>query len=136
MRGLRTAPSNKSLTQVTGSQAGLLGSGDLQARVNWRYDSRWWADYVHNRGTEQLPDNKFDATLTYQAADWSVGLWIKNLTNRAVMAATAAAGIGYHRLKRTPLSRSGWPLPELSLQSAALHPEGPRRLRDIAVVLC
>lgn len=70
-----------------------LGSGDLQARVNWRYESRWWADYVHNRGTEQLPDNKFDATLTYQAAEWSVGLWIKNLTNRAVIAATAAAGI-------------------------------------------
>ena len=70
-----------------------VGSGDLQAHVNWRYESRWWADYVHNRGTEQIPDNKFDASLTYEAGDWSLGLWIKNLTNTAVIAATAAAGI-------------------------------------------
>lgn len=70
-----------------------IGDAELRAHVNWRYESRWWADYVHNRGTEQVPDNKFDATLTYQAGNWSVGFWIKNITNTAVIAATAAAGI-------------------------------------------
>lgn len=70
-----------------------IGDSELLAHVNWRYESRWWADYVHNRGTEQVPDNKFDATLTYQAGEWSAGLWIKNITNRAVIAATAAAGV-------------------------------------------
>lgn len=70
-----------------------IGSAYLRAHVNWRYESKWWADYVHNRGTEQVPDNKFDATLTYDATTWTVGAWIKNITNKAVIAATAAAGI-------------------------------------------
>jgi len=70
-----------------------LSNATLRAHVNWRYESKWWADYVHNRGTEQSGDSKFDATLTYEAASWSVGAWVKNLTNKGVIAATAAAGI-------------------------------------------
>jgi len=31
--------------------------------------------------------------VTYDASTWTAGLWIKNVTNRAVIAATAAAGI-------------------------------------------
>ena len=70
-----------------------LGNATVRAHVNWRYESQWWADYVHNLGTEQVPDNKFDATLTYDAGRWSVGAWVKNIGNNAVIAATAAAGI-------------------------------------------
>jgi iron complex outermembrane receptor protein len=44
-------------------------------------------------GTEQAANSKFDANVTYEADKWSVGLWIKNIANRAVLAATAAAGI-------------------------------------------
>ena len=65
----------------------------LRAHVNWRYESKWWADYVHNLGTEQTPDNKLDASLTYDADSWTLGAWVKNATNKAVIAATAAAGI-------------------------------------------
>jgi iron complex outermembrane receptor protein len=70
-----------------------LGNAYLRAHVNWRYESKWWADYVHNLGTEQVADHKFDASLTYDAGSWTLGAWVKNATNKAVIAATAAAGI-------------------------------------------
>jgi iron complex outermembrane receptor protein len=70
-----------------------LGSATLHAHIDWRFESKWWADYVHNKGTEQTSSNKGDASLTYDAVSWSAGLWIKNIANKAVIAATAAAGI-------------------------------------------
>jgi iron complex outermembrane recepter protein len=70
-----------------------LGSGTLRAHVNWRYESQWWADYVHNLGTEQSPDNKVDMSLTYDANRWTLGAYVKNISNNAVIAATAAAGV-------------------------------------------
>jgi hypothetical protein len=48
---------------------------------------------LHNVGTEQLASSKGDAQLIYDtSAAWIAGLWIKNMTNKAVIAA-AAAGI-------------------------------------------
>jgi iron complex outermembrane receptor protein len=70
-----------------------MGNAYLRAHVNWRYESKWWADYVHNLGTEQTPDHKLDASLTYDAGSWTLGAWVKNATNKAVIAATAAAGV-------------------------------------------
>jgi iron complex outermembrane recepter protein len=70
-----------------------IGDANLRAHIDWRFESSWFADYVHNKGTEQVPSNKGDATLTYEKSTWSTGLWIKNITNRAVIAATAAAGL-------------------------------------------
>lgn len=70
-----------------------LGTAMLRAHVNWRYESQWWADYVHNKGTEQSPDNKVDMSLTYDANRWTVGAYVKNISNNAVIAATAAAGV-------------------------------------------
>ncbi len=70
-----------------------VGAATLRAHVDWRFESSWYADYVHNRGTEQVASNKGDASLTYDASSWTVGAWIKNMTNRAVIAATAAAGV-------------------------------------------
>jgi iron complex outermembrane recepter protein len=70
-----------------------LANATLRAHINWRFESSWYADYVHNLGTEQVASNKGDASLTYDATSWTVGAWIKNMTNRAVIAATAAAGV-------------------------------------------
>lgn len=70
-----------------------IGSATLRAHIDWRFESSWFADYVHNRGTRQEASNKGDASLTYDADRWTVGAWVKNMTNKAVIAATAAAGI-------------------------------------------
>lgn len=70
-----------------------IGDAVLRAHIDWRFESSWFADYVHNRGVRQGPSNKGDASLTYDATTWSAGAWIKNIQNRAVIAATAAAGI-------------------------------------------
>ena len=71
-----------------------LGSATLHAHINWRYESGWWATYLHNTGTEQLANSKGDASLIYDTnAAWTAGLWVKNMTNKAVIAATAAAGV-------------------------------------------
>jgi iron complex outermembrane recepter protein len=70
-----------------------IGEAMLRAHIDWRFESSWFADYVHNKGTRQGPSNKGDASLTYDATKWSVGAWIKNIQNRAVIAATAAAGV-------------------------------------------
>lgn len=71
----------------------LIGSGTLRAHIDWQYESSWYADYVHNRGVRQDPWDKGNASLTYEASTWSVGAWVKNIQNRAVIAATAAAGL-------------------------------------------
>jgi iron complex outermembrane recepter protein len=70
-----------------------VGNATLRAHIDWRFESSWFADYVHNKGTQQVPSNKGDASLTYDASSWTAGAWIKNMTNRAVIAATAAAGL-------------------------------------------
>jgi iron complex outermembrane receptor protein len=70
-----------------------IGTATLRAHIDWRFESSWFADYVHNKGTEQVASSKGDASLTYDASSWTVGAWIKNITNRAVIAATAAAGL-------------------------------------------
>ena len=70
-----------------------IGPANLRAHIDWRYESSWYGDYVHNPGTRQAPSNKGDASLTYERGNWSAGAWIKNIQNRVVIAATAAAGI-------------------------------------------
>lgn len=72
-----------------------LKSGYIRAQADARYESQWWADYAHSLGVRQRPYAKANATLTYYAENdrWSAGLWIKNISNIAVIAASAAAGI-------------------------------------------
>jgi iron complex outermembrane receptor protein len=70
-----------------------LGEATLRAHLDWSFESSWYGDYVHNRGTRSNPVNKGDASLTYDATKWSVGLWVKNIQNKVRIAATAAAGI-------------------------------------------
>ncbi|MBL8649060.1 MAG: TonB-dependent receptor [Sphingopyxis sp.] len=77
------------------SQDVQIGSGYLRAAADARYESEWFADFIHNPGTRQKPYAKVNASLTYYGEDerWNIGIWGKNLTNEAVIAATAAAGI-------------------------------------------
>lgn len=77
------------------SQDFQLGAGYVRAAVDARYESKWWADFVHNLGTMQKGYAKVNASLTYYSDDarWNIGIWGKNLTDEAVIAATAAAGI-------------------------------------------
>ncbi len=76
------------------SQERTLATGTLQWRVGGRYESEWWADYLQNRGVRQRPSLKAEASLGWRApAGWVVTAWVRNLTDEAVLAATAAAGI-------------------------------------------
>ena len=70
-----------------------VGDATLRAHIDWRFESSWWGTFNHVPGTEQVKSNKGDASLTYDATKWSVGAWIKNIQNRAVIAAIAAAGV-------------------------------------------
>lgn len=82
-------------TLLAGYEHGFeLAAGLLRARLDARYESSWWADYVHNPGTQQGSSIKVDASLTYESGDrWSLGAWARNLGNEAVLAATAAGGL-------------------------------------------
>lgn len=77
------------------SQDFHLGAGYIRAAADARYESKWWADFVHNPGVKQKGYAKLNASLTYYSDDarWNIGVWGKNLTDEAVIAATAAAGI-------------------------------------------
>jgi iron complex outermembrane receptor protein len=70
-----------------------LGSATLRAHIDWRYESSWWGTFNHVPGTEQVKSDKGDVYLTYDATKWSVGAWVKNIQNRPVIAAIAAAGV-------------------------------------------
>lgn len=72
-----------------------LRSGYIHFSADARYESAFYADYVHNRGTRQAPAVKEDLDLTYYTDNqrFSLGLWVKNLSNVAVIAATGAGGI-------------------------------------------
>lgn len=68
-----------------------MAKGYLRARVNTRYESAFFADFNHTPGGRQKAYIKSDASLTYheESGQWSLGLWVKNIENRAVIAATA-----------------------------------------------
>ncbi len=91
--GLAPAYTPDWVVQMGYTHSIALSQGTLRLHANGRYESKWWADYIHNPGTEQTGNSKFDANVTYDADNWSIGAWIKNIANKAVIAATAAAGI-------------------------------------------
>ena len=65
--------------------------GYLRAKAGSRYEDSFYADFGHTPGGRQQPTIKTDASLTYYPAvgGWSAGVWIKNIENVAVIAATA-----------------------------------------------
>lgn len=68
-----------------------IAAGRLRAAVNSRYESSFWADFAHTPGGRQRAARKTNAQLTWypEASDWSVGLWVRNIEDEAVIAATA-----------------------------------------------
>jgi iron complex outermembrane receptor protein len=79
--------------QLGYTRSAPVGAAELRAHLDWRFEGSWYADYVHNKGTEQVASNKGYASLIYDATRWSAGLWVKNLTNRATIGAAGAAGL-------------------------------------------
>ncbi len=73
-----------------------LAAGYLRGRVESRYESSFWGTFTHSRGTQQESYTKTDASLTYFSGDgrWSVGLWVKNIEDEAVLAATTTGQFG------------------------------------------
>lgn len=69
--------------------------GYLRVQADARYESEWFADFVHNLGTRQAPYVKANASITWysDSGKWNAGIWCRNITDKAVIAATAAAGI-------------------------------------------
>jgi iron complex outermembrane recepter protein len=73
-----------------------VGPGRLRARAETRYEDSFWGTFAQNRGTEQDDYFKTDASITYfdRGDVWSVGLWVKNIENVAVLAATTTGQFG------------------------------------------
>jgi iron complex outermembrane receptor protein len=73
----------------------FANAGYLRARVDTRYESSFYGDFVHHPGTRQDGYDKTDLTLTYfsESGKWTLAAWAKNISNVAVIAATAYGGI-------------------------------------------
>jgi iron complex outermembrane receptor protein len=73
-----------------------LGGGYLRARVESRYESDFWGTFAQNRGTQQKAYTKSNASLTFYSGDdrWSLGFWVRNIENEAVLAATTTGQFG------------------------------------------
>ena len=73
-----------------------VGPGRLLARLETRYEDSFWGTFAQFRGTEQQDYFKTDASVTYYAPDdrWSLGLWVKNIENEAVLAAATTGQFG------------------------------------------
>jgi iron complex outermembrane receptor protein len=72
-----------------------FGSGYLRARLETHYEDFFWGTFMQARGTGQESYWKSDAALTWTMGDgsWSLGVWIRNIENEAVVAATTT-GLG------------------------------------------
>ncbi len=73
-----------------------VAGGSLRARLATRYESDFWGTFAQNRGTRQGAYTKSDASLTYYTGDgrWSVGVWVRNIENEPVLAATTTGQFG------------------------------------------
>ena len=73
-----------------------VGAGRVLGRIETRYEDSFWGTFAQFRGTEQQDYFKTDAAVTYYAPDdrWSLGLWVKNIENVAVLAATTTGQFG------------------------------------------
>jgi iron complex outermembrane receptor protein len=72
-----------------------LPSGYIRARADARYESSYWGDFAHVQG--DLLGNYWlvGGSLTYVSKNerWTLGIWGKNLANKAVPGSSALGGI-------------------------------------------
>lgn len=73
-----------------------VAGGVLRARAETRYESAFWGTFAHNRGTQQQDYFKSGASVTWtpDGGRWSVGAWVRNIENVAVLAATTTGQEG------------------------------------------
>ncbi len=72
-----------------------MRSGYIRARADARYESSYWGDFALVPGDLLGDFTLVDASLTYYSDNdrWSLGIWGKNLLNRAVPGSSALGGI-------------------------------------------
>lgn len=65
----------------------LANGGEIQAQVQTYYNSGYWMVFTHDLNTRQDDYTNTDLTLTYYApgGGWSLGAWVRNLENEAVV---------------------------------------------------
>ena len=65
----------------------------LTSSVHARYEDAFWGDFLHSAGLRQAAAIRTDLAMTWRTAGghYSLGLWCRNLENRAVQAAAATA---------------------------------------------
>jgi iron complex outermembrane receptor protein len=71
----------------------FASGAELSSSVHARYEDAFWGDFMHSSGLRQAATIRTDVALTWRAPGgrYSVGLWCRNLENRAVQAAAATA---------------------------------------------
>jgi len=65
----------------------------LASSIHVRYEDAFWGDFMHSAGLRQAAAIRTDLGLTWDASGgrYSLGLWCRNLENKAVQAAAATA---------------------------------------------
>ncbi len=71
-----------------------IGDGNLRIGADTRYESSFWATFAQNRGTRQKGYTKSNASISYIADTWSLGAWIRNIENEAVISSGAGGLAG------------------------------------------
>jgi iron complex outermembrane recepter protein len=99
--GARLMYSPKLTANVSLRQVFRLSGGQLVGFVSSRHETGYWSgdsfDHVVNSELWQKAYTKSDASLTYEpdSGKWSLGLWAKNLENKAILAAAAPIAPGF-----------------------------------------
>jgi len=71
----------------------LASGAQLASSIHVRYEDAFWGDFMHSAGLRQAATTRTDLELNWSSPGgrYSVGVWARNLENRAVQAAAATA---------------------------------------------
>jgi iron complex outermembrane receptor protein len=74
----------------------VAGGANVEFNADTHYENGFWGTFNHAPTTHQPAFTMTDSNLTYRSASgkWSLGLWGKNLENRAVIGPGAYVGAG------------------------------------------
>ena len=99
--GARLMFSPKLTANASVRQVFHLASGQLVGLVSSRHETGYWSgdsfDHATNPELWQKAYTMSDASLTYEPENgkWSLGLWAKNIENKAIIAASAPIAPGF-----------------------------------------